>query len=378
MKSIRSLCAAAFGGSLLFCMSPSHAALLGVATNEPVIDIPAGAIVDYNAATGVVTISGEPSSIFRTDPFLLALINGASADNEKLVTVQFKVDPAGTFVSGVTGPDVIVKGSIDADGDGLNEYDGTLLEGEVTQFGFENHDAPASDFFDVRVSILSGAIAPLYAGQDLGIAITSETSDEFPTPFAGSFTSDFIAAAKGTCGAATPLTSPSCALKVVAKCSVNGSAFKDKCRIQKTRSGKHWDWQERSCNGRTYKRYVYGFHGGQEPPWVNRYGYTNVTFKYIVTNTGATPVSNLVVDDAFDTPVPGVPATLEPGQSVTLTRTEKMREDIDNMVVASGSYQSATCGDTDTVVIKDKLRERRRHDYDRFRDKGDRDNYNVR
>jgi hypothetical protein len=375
---IRSLIAAALGGALLLGAQSSQAALLGVSTNEPVIDIPAGAIIDYNAATGVVTISGEPSSIFRTDPFLLALINGASADNEKLVTVQLRVDANGQFVSGVTGPDVIVKGSIDVDGDSINEYDGTLLEGEVTQFGFENNDAPASDFFDLRVSLTSGAIASLYAGQDLGILITSEVSEEFPNPFIGSFTSDFVAAAKGTCGAAAPLNSPECALKVIAKCSVNGGPFKDKCRIQKTRSAKHWDWQERSCNGRTYRRYVYGMHGEQEPAWINRYGYTNVTFKYVVVNTGATPVSNLTVDDAFDTPVPGVPASLAPGQSVTLMRTEKLREDLDNMVVAAGSYQSATCGGTDTVVIKDKLRERRRHDYDRFRDKGDRDNYSVR
>jgi hypothetical protein len=379
MKSFGGLCAAtSLGGVLLLAAQSSQAALIGISTNEPVIDVPAGAIVDYNASTGVVTISGEPSSIFRSDPFLLALINGASTDNEKLVTVQLKVDGNGNFVSGVTGPDVIIKGSIDVDGDGVNDYDGTLLQGEVVQFGFENHDAPESDFFDVRVTGLTGALAPLYAGQDLGIAITSEASDEFPTPFNGSFAADFVGAATATCGAATPLSNPGCALNVEAKCSVDGGPFKDKCRIKVTRSAKHWDWEERRCNSHTYKRYVYGYHGDPEPSWASRYGYTYVTFRYVVSNTGTTTVTDLTVDDAFDTPIAGVPASLAPGQSVTLTRVEKLREEIENSVVAAGVYQTASCGDTDTVVVKDKLRERRRHDYDRFRDKGDRDNYDVR
>jgi hypothetical protein len=70
--------------------------------------------------------------------------------------------------------------------------------------------------------------------------------------------------------------------------------------------------------------------------------------------------------------VAGVPLTLAPGQSVTLTRIEQLSEGVDNTVTVMGEYQTAVCADNDVVVVKDKLRDRRRHDEDRFKDKGDR------
>jgi len=78
----------------------------------------------------------------------------------------------------------------------------------------------------------------------------------------------------------------------------------------------------------------------------------------------------LLVTDSFDSPLTGVPASLVPGQSVTLTRTESLSEGIDDAITVMGEYGSAMCGDNAVVVIKDKLRERRRHDDDRFKDKG--------
>ncbi len=113
-------------------------------------------------------------------------------------------------------------------------------------------------------------------------------------------------------------------------------------------------------------------HGHQVPSWASRYPTTNVTFSYVVTNTGTTPVSNMLVTDSFETGVTGVPALLEPGASVTFTRVEKLSEGIDNTVTVMGEYQSAVCADSDVVVIKDKLRERREHDEDRYKDKGKR------
>ena len=37
--------------------------------------------------------------------------------------------------------------------------------------------------------------------------------------------------------------------------------------------------------------------------------------------------------------------------------------------MVAGEYQSARCADVDTVVIREKLRDRRRHYDDRYREK---------
>jgi hypothetical protein len=84
------------------------------------------------------------------------------------------------------------------------------------------------------------------------------------------------------------------------------------------------------------------------------------------------------VSDAFDTAVAGIPATLAPGQSATVTRTESLSEALENAVLVTGRYVTAQCTASDTVLIKDMLRDRRRHDYDDFRDKGRGDNNNYR
>lgn len=64
---------------------------------------------------------------------------------------------------------------------------------------------------------------------------------------------------------------------------------------------------------------------------------------------------------------------MAPGQSVTLTRVEGLSEGVDNTVTVMGEYQAAICADNDIVIVKDKLRDRRRHDEDHFKDKGKRD-----
>jgi hypothetical protein len=354
----------------------SQAALLGVVPNEPTVDFGGAGIVNYDAVTGLVTISGTPATLFQTAPFLYGEVLGTGVDDEKLVTIKFHVDSSGHLLSGITGPDLIVKGSIDTDFDGVADYDGILLEAEVIAFGFEDGVAGASDVFDLRFDTVTGVLAPLYNGKDIALNVVSETSVEFLTPFAGSFASNFMGQAKGVLGATDPVLPPSsvaCQLNVAATCSVGDSSDdKTKCRIKVSKSPKHWEHVDVDYHGHTFRRSEYGMHGHQVPSWASRYPTTNVTFSYVVTNTGTTPVSNMLVTDSFETGVTGVPALLEPGASVTFTRVEKLSEGIDNTVTVMGEYQSAVCADSDVVVIKDKLRERREHDEDRYKDKGKR------
>lgn len=354
----------------------SSAALVGVTPAEPVIDFGAGGIIDYVATTGLVTVSGVPATLFQTDPLIVGPILGTGDEDEALLSVQFKVDASGALVpGGVAGADLVIKGSVDTNFDSVPDYTGTLLEAEVIQFGHQdNVDGSGIDQFDLRLNAVGGALATLYAGRDLAVTITSEPSTEYATPFAGSFTSDFTGPAKGVVGATAPLVAESCKIKVQAQCSVEGGPFKDKCRIKQTRSWHHWDFQGRTHRGVAHRRYAYGAHGDPTPSWSSRYPGTDVTFRYVLRNKGATAVSGITVDDSFDSAVPGVPATLAPGASATMTRVVTLREALENTVVATASAGTASCGAVDTVVIRDKLRERRRHDYDDYKDKGTGDN----
>lgn len=356
------------------------AALIGGDPQDPKIDFGGAGIASYDAATGIVTISGIPATLLRSDPFLFGSIVGTGVDDEKLFTIQFRVDAAGNFVGGVDGPDLKVTGSVDVDFDGVADYQGTLLEAEVTHFGFQDSALGTTDAFDLRLQMTSGSLAPLYTSPNLAAQIFSEDSVEFPTPFTGSFAASFSGPAKGVVGSITPPVAVACQVAVEAFCSVDNGPFKSKCRIKHFKSPKYWDYQDRVGHGVNYRRYVYGLHGSSEPAWSRNRPHeaTSVTFKYVVKNTGTTPISALTADDSFETPVTGLPASLAVGETAVTFRTESLREAIDNTVLVSGTNSGLQCTATDTVVIKKRLRERRRHDADRFKDKGRDDTLQLR
>lgn len=355
---------------MLLVPALSHAALLGLSPSEPTVDFAGSGIIDYNATTGVVLISGTPATLFQSSPFLFGEVLGTGVDDERIITVQFTVDSAGHLLSYGTEPDLIIKGSIDVNFDGIVDYDGVLLAAKVIQFGFENGAGTAGDIFDLRLSNVSGALAPLYIGKDLAIRVDSEVSAEFPNAFNGSFGTSFTGQAKGIVGAIDPMPVAACQLNIKASCSVDGKPDKSKCRIKSTKSPKHWEYEDYSHNGETHRRSTYGMHGNAIPMWSRKYASSDVRFTYVITNTGSTDVNYLTVTDSFDTPVAGVPASLAPGGSVTLMRTEVLNEGLEVNVTVLGEYQASSCGDTDIVTIKDKIREKQRRDDDDFKGKG--------
>ena len=111
-------------------------------------------------------------------------------------------------------------------------------------------------------------------------------------------------------------------------------------------------------------------HGDPVPNWAANYGSTAVTFKYTVKNKGDTSVSDIVIEDSFDTPVTGYPSTLAAGATFNVTRTQNLHEEFDNLVRVMGSGGGEMCADHDTVVVKDKLKDRKKHHDDDFKDKG--------
>lgn len=361
--------------ALTACLSPAMAlaALLGVATSEPTLDFSGSGMIDYNATTGIVTISGTPATLFQNDPFIYGEVLGTGVDDERFITIEFKVDTLGNVVDGTAA--LTVKGSIDTNFDSVADYDGVLLQADVDAFGFQEGGA-SDDVFDLRLTNVTGALAPLYAGKDLAVVVNSENSTEFPTPFSGGFAANFTGQAKGVLGAVDPVVVVGeCSLDVDAFCSVNGSPNKTKCRIKATKSSAHWEHVPRDYHGNSCQRSKYGMHGAPEPSWTRRYPATDVKFTYVVKNTGTTPISNLIVDDSFDTAVSGVPVTLAPGASITLTRTVQMREAMTDTVSVMGENGAAMCSANDNVVISDKMRKMQLHDMDDYKDKDKRDHH---
>jgi protocatechuate 3,4-dioxygenase beta subunit len=108
--------------------------------------------------------------------------------------LHFLVDNAGNVVGGVAGPDLLIEGQIDINRDNIIDYDGVLLTAEICQFGFLDSGGP-TDQYDFRLIPTGGDLLPYFAGQDVGLRMTSPNST-----FTGSFTVDFHGEAHGVLG----------------------------------------------------------------------------------------------------------------------------------------------------------------------------------
>jgi len=186
--------------------SSSQASLLGLTPNLPTIDFSGSGIIDYSPDTGIIELTGDPSSLFAVEPFIFANFMGTGVNNNKNINIKFLVDNFGNVITGdSSSPDMIILGSIDTDGDGISDHNGTLLTAEVLNFGFLNGLATTDDVFDLHLSNVNGALAYLYNDQDLGIRIISEASIEYDNAFDNSFNTFWQAQAKGVIGATAPL-----------------------------------------------------------------------------------------------------------------------------------------------------------------------------
>ena len=179
--------------------------------------------------------------------------------------------------------------------------------------------------------------------------------------------------AKAVVGSVDGAVTTPCHLKVEAFCSFNDGPDRHVCRIQATKSPKHWEPVSHERMGHTFKVLKYGMQGAGVPAWSARQAATNVRFRYVVTNTGPTPVSNLQLIDSFDTDPAGEPTLLAPGDRYTFTRTEALHEGLVNVMVATDESGAQMYTARDTVAVKDKVRKKRQHDDDRYLDKRARD-----
>ncbi len=152
----------------------------------------------YTASTGKIVINALPrSEVFTSTQALPA---NYSTSVSRSVHIECFVNSSGNITGGIAGPDFVMTGRV-TDPNTSTVYTGTLLQGEINQFGWRESGTNIDDY-DFRFTLDStnpGLFAPLFAGQDIGITLRSINSN-----FTGSFTSNFNGGANGIIGSITP------------------------------------------------------------------------------------------------------------------------------------------------------------------------------
>jgi hypothetical protein len=144
-----------------------------------------GGILSINSAPVVIRLSAGDAPIFITP-----------AGGFEALNIGATVSASCDLVGGIGGDDLMLYGEVDLGGGDVRS--GTLLTGEVTEFG--SLDAGATDLYDFRFTVTGGALADLYTNDDLGVLVQSENST-----FTGDCSQDSQGSAKGALGAIAPI-----------------------------------------------------------------------------------------------------------------------------------------------------------------------------
>ena len=264
----------------------ANAELLDVVPQKPLMSFSGNGNTAYIADQGLFSVVSEPLAL-QLPPVRFF----SDADTEpKNFEISISVDSSGQLVGGVPGDDLLVTGSIDLDGDGVADANGTLLTGEIAQFGFRETNSQ-TDLYDFIFNVTGGELAYLYAGQDIAVAMNSANSS-----FSGSFELDFSGKAKGTLGGITKPTEPK--IQICTLVTLNPdmqTGFSDADRV----------------TGDGCDPLIQGIPVGVA-------GEVDATYQLQVTNTGTENLVNVVIDAPdFGLSAEKIPATcgmLEPGE----------------------------------------------------------------
>ncbi|MGH0037746.1 MAG: DUF7467 domain-containing protein [Myxococcota bacterium] len=179
--------------TLLLAGAPS-AELVGPTFGFPFIVFDNQGSTAYDADADLLLVLTRPITLRLAADMAPVTIEPTDTLGE-LLNIAAEVDDTGTLVGGVPGDDLAVTGQVDLDGDGVEDFAGLLLTGEVKAFGFMDSGG-TTDEYDFVFELTGGLLATFYAGSDLAVSITSEASD-----FTGDFGVSFSGEAKGTLGA---------------------------------------------------------------------------------------------------------------------------------------------------------------------------------
>ncbi len=169
--------------------------LLGVNPTDPSFFFDNDGSMSYNAGTQALVVNAQPLAYFNPTA---TNVRRTTVGNLRSLEIKAQVDNSGNLVGGVAGDDLVVIGRTT---DGVTTYDGVLLTGEITAFGYLENGA--TDQYDFRFTVTGGLMAGLYSGADLAIFMASEGST-----FNNNFGVNFIGEAKGNLGKVSQLIQP--------------------------------------------------------------------------------------------------------------------------------------------------------------------------
>jgi hypothetical protein len=156
-------------GWLVLGVPSANATLLNLMAEGP--DVTSGVLdVQYQASSGSFTVAGTAMT-FDLDHISPPDYNITSGN----YAINMLLTPAGIPTSG----SLSIMGKIPA----LGANSGTLLTGQISQFGFQN--PPGGEIFEFIFNVNGGDLASYYAGKAGVILNASDTG------FTGSFTSNF-------------------------------------------------------------------------------------------------------------------------------------------------------------------------------------------
>ncbi|MCK4602510.1 MAG: hypothetical protein KAU28_08595 [Phycisphaerae bacterium] len=176
----------------------------------------------YYDSNGVLNYDAASESFdAEAGPVAISFVSGSrpiKISSPRDFQLHIQVDNTGELVGGVAGDDLYIEGQIDVDRDGVMDYDGVLLTGEIVAFG--HLDAGTStDQYDFRLTPTGGDLMPFFEGMDIGLDMTSLSST-----FVGSFAVNFSGGAQGVLGVIEklPVSTSSLAGRVFLDADNNG------------------------------------------------------------------------------------------------------------------------------------------------------------
>lgn len=167
MKKFLLIVAMIMLGSFLV-IGNAQAALLGITLKLPDINSNSTGVYSYNATSNLMSFSATALTITFDGVNLVPITNGTYAAN-------FYVDNAGNFIGGSAGDDLVITGDFTYNG---NNYSGTILKGEVSNFGW--FDVPGSPYamFDYTF-YTTGGINTIFPLNGIGGDVTTSENSSF-------------------------------------------------------------------------------------------------------------------------------------------------------------------------------------------------------
>lgn len=185
-------------GSLLLLSQAGEASaeLLGYQPNSPLTGFNSTGKTTFTGATGLLHITAQP---LQTNFVVKGTVYNIGTPRS--LEINLLLDPSGNIKADYPGDDFVMTGTIDENGDGIPEYSGVLLTGEIMKLGYldANIWPLVIDLFDFRFRLTGGVFAPLYGTNDIYVNLTVEDST-----FNNTFASDFQGGAKGWVTPAPP------------------------------------------------------------------------------------------------------------------------------------------------------------------------------